>query len=364
MPTPRQARTTANLRLRSAPGSEHSTLAVLPNGQVVTIYDGVEYTGPDRTWSYVTGPGLGWVAREFLTTGSAPPPPPPVSRRFGLHIHQGSPNEGAVKAQIMSMAQAGKLAGVTVINDWQFANALCPFVPYTVLRRVEGAFDPGPPYTGGPGDIETGRVYFTNDFHWGMYQHADPRVILQYGNENNLSHDGWLYQGLMSAANDHGRKVVIFNDSVGATELTFDSQDRPHSEQWARRRDAMVYAIQHGHFVGMHTYGQIDAFFHPVSASDSPGAWRWYGGRFKYLYDTMPDVQPPLLLTEKGPGKSELQRSMGFDVYWADHNAFEALIAALNYLKAYMDWTTGGQGPYGFEGDSLDDWLGLIAARL
>jgi hypothetical protein len=360
MPTQRQVRTTTNLRLRAAPGLTYNTLSVIPNNTAITVFDELRHTDADQVWRYtITGQGVGWVAERYLTSGTTP-----TRGRYGLHIHQGSPREGETKDHIRDLARRGKLAGFVVINDLPFANELIQYCPYGVLRKVEGAYDPGPDYAGNSEDFGRGQRFFTNPFHWGLYATADPRLILQYANENNLSHDGWFYQGLMSAANDFGRKVVIFNDSVGATELTFDSNGQPHSEQWARRRDAMVFAIQHGHFVGMHTYGQIDAFFHPVSASDSPGAWPWYGGRFQYLYATMPDVQPPLLLTEKGPGKSELQRAMGFDTYWADHNAFETRIATLNYVKCYMDWTTGGYGAYGFEGDSLDEWLPLIAARL
>jgi hypothetical protein len=370
VPTPRSAKTTANLRLRTAPGTQYETLSILPSGFSLTVYDELKYTDPALAWAYaVTSRGNGWVAQQYLTSGGPPPPPPPppTGRRWGAHIHQGSPNEGAVKNELRAIARAGKMKGFVAINDWIFASELLsyPGVEYGVLRKVAGPYDPGPDYAGDSADFGRGYRFFTNKFHWEeMYANADPGLILQYNNENNLSHDGEFFRGLMTAASEKGRKVVIFNDSVGATELFFDAQGRPQSPQWARRREAMIMAIELGHFVGMHTYGQIDAFFHPVSASDSPGAWPWYGGRFEQLYASMPDVQPPLLLNEKGPGKSELQRAMGFEVYWADHVAFEAKVAHLPYLKCYMDWTTGGQGPYGFEGDSLDDWLPLIAARL
>lgn len=262
------------------------------------------------------------------------------------------------------MAKAGQLVGATIINDWQFANELSQYAPYVVLRRVQSAFDPGPPVHGDDADYQRGKDFFFDPFFWDMYQHASERVILQYNNENNHADANKFFLGLATSGTSVRRRVVIMNHSVGATDLTFDAQDRPQSPQWARHREVFQYCIAHGHFVGMHTYGQIDHAFHPVSATDNPGAARWYGLRFKYLYASMPDVQPDLLLNEKGPGKSELQRQMGFEVYWADHLAFEGQIADLAYLKAYMDWETGGYGAYGFEGDALDEWMPFIGQRL
>jgi hypothetical protein len=233
------------------------------------------------------------------------------------------------------------------------------------LRRVKSVSDPGNPIKGDGNDYERGRAWVFEPFYWDIYQHADPRVYLQYGNEENQAHDGDFYRGLMDGLKAIGRRAVIFNDSVGATELTYDVDGKPRSGMWERRRAALEQAKRDGHLVGMHSYGVIDAHFHPVSAFDDFGAFKWYGGRVFELYSIMPpSAQPDLVITECGPGKSEWQRQMGIDACWKDMVEFNKIALRYPYLKAFNWWNIGARNPaFGFPGDWIDDFLPELVQR-
>lgn len=227
------------------------------------------------------------------------------------------------------MAKAGKLAGVTVINEIYWANELARYVPLVVYRVVQSDHDQQ-----GQGYREYG---------------ADPRVIYQFDNEWNNPNDCDYQIALMHAADWNGRKVVICNDSVGWTE----------DETWFKRRPALVYARDHGHYVGLHSYGNVSGGYHPATAWDSPDAYRWFAGRFEHLYSLMPDVQPPLILTEWGAGG--YQQDAGADNWNRDRLAMEQRASAIPYLKSFNAWTAGARSPsLGFTRDSLDDWLASV----
>jgi len=246
----------------------------------------------------------------------------------------------------MTLARAGKLAGATIINNLGLASALLPLVPYVVLRICRTDHD-APTATNNTEDA--GRACFVDPFFWSVYAGADSRLILQYGNEENQQHDGSFYVGLMKAADEHGRKVVIFNDSVGATT----------DDMWHGRREALVFAKAHGHFVGLHAYGEIDGTYHPATAWDDPGMWQWFAGRFEHLYNLMPaEAQPDLLLTEWGAGG--YQQDAGLDNWLRDVRTMQAWSVKWPYLKGWFAWTVGGAGLYGFGRDTLDGWLAAL----
>lgn len=224
---------------------------------------------------------------------------------------------------------------MTIINEGYYADALVDYVPYVVFRRVLSDHD--------------------NPVQDYLEYNLDPRVIYQFGNEANVPDDCDHWLQVMHVADAHGRKVVIFNDSVGWTE----------DAVWRARRPALEYALEHGHYVGLHSYGNVTGDYHPATAWDSPDAWRWYAGRFEHLYSLMPDVWPNLLLTEWGAGG--YQQDAGRDNWLRDVAAMEARAAKLPYLKSFNAWTAGGKGSerwpgdrdgsLGFGRDSLNAWL-------
>lgn len=186
---------------------------------------------------------------------------------------------------------------------------------------------------------------------------ADPRVIYQIGNEANVTPDSAHWIGQMKAADAHGRKVVIFNDSVGATS----------DEMWKERIPALLYAFAHGHYVGLHAYGNVsDGQYHPMTAWDSPPAWRWFAGRYEHLYDPANGFpRPKLILSECGAGG--FQRSGGLDNWLRDVREMDRRAQLLPELMSFNFWSAGGKGPdkwpgdpdgmLGFGRDTLDDWL-------
>jgi hypothetical protein len=282
--------------------------------------------------------------------------------RFGLHVH-----EQADLDSIRALARAGLLSSITVINNAAFANEMAGVVPYVIFRQVWSVSDPQPNIRGDSGDERRGMDWYNDSRFWASKQ-TDRRVILQFANEQNMGHiDNKFYLGLMKAADADGRKVVIFNDPVGSDDhYSFDlAKGRFTSPSWNARKEARQYALDHGHCVGMHVYGAIDANFHPVSAFDDEGAWWWYAGRVFGFYMSDPDCQPPLILTEIGPGKAEWQQKSGYSALWKDIMAFEARIKAYPFLKAYNWWTAGACSPmWGFEGACIDAWFPQLTADL
>jgi hypothetical protein len=247
-------------------------------------------------------------------------------------VHLGSPNQGATDARLLELAMAGELDGLTIINRIDLAEKLVPYVRWLVLRFVSSDHDSP-----------------TQDF---QEINCDKRIILQWGNEANVPHDAdhWLRQ--MKAADLVGRKIVIFNDSVGWTS----------DETWRERKPAMEYALLHGHYIGMHCYGNTTGgagHWHPMVAYDNPGDWRWFAGRVQHLYEeVLPQAQPMLIMTECGGGGNQLDA--GVDNWLRDIREMKARAALMPYLKSWHYWTTGGKGGYQFDRDCLDDWLNRL----
>lgn len=204
---------------------------------------------------------------------------------------------------------------------------MCQYVPYTILRKF---------------GVE----------HQGYVRYgADPKVIVQFDNEQNMPDDNAYYLDVMHGADADGhRKVVIFNDSVGVTE----------EPMWRRRRDSLLYAAKNGHYVGLHAYGiTTDGgdIYHPMTELSG---WKWFAGRFVWLYALMPDAQPNLILTECGAGG--FQRSAGSAEIWLkDVCTMSDISQAYPYLQSFHWWTVGGRGALGFERDHLDDWIPVLS---
>lgn len=217
------------------------------------------------------------------------------------------------------------LAGVTVINDIGLAEQLIGIVPLVVLR---------PGCTGYEPTVQD-------------YKHvgADPRIIMQFGNEANQPYDNdhWLRQ-MYDADADGGRKVVIYNDSVGWTE----------DDVWLRRRPSWEYAFYHGHYIGLHAYGITtdgDRIYHPMTELSG---FRYFAGRCLHLYELM-GVKPNLILTECGAGGFQ-QNAGSADVWFADVSKMDSIANAHPWLKSFHWWDYSREG-MGFDRDLINEWV-------
>jgi hypothetical protein len=235
---------------------------------------------------------------------------------MGLHFHY-SPNFDLVRA----LARAGRLAGITIIDDTDFASSLVGHVPYVVLRKY--------------GMEHRGYVEYG----------AAPGVIYQFDNEQQMDPDNDYYLDIMREADRRGRKVVIFNDAVGTTE----------DDRWLRRTEALKYAKAHGHFVGLHAYGDTTKGDNNYCPMTDPSSWRWFAGRYEHLYSLQPpEAQPDLILTECGAGGFQLNATL--DQWLADVRRMNELAQRAPYLKAFNWWTMARPG-LGFDRDILDDYV-------
>jgi hypothetical protein len=241
-----------------------------------------------------------------------------------LHIH-----EPLDLAPVWALAYQHRLAGVTVINDVNLASLLADYVPYVVLRICLSDHD--------------------NPTQSYQELNADPRVIYQFGNEANVKHDTmhWLTQ-MYTADAHNGRKVVIFNDAVGCTE----------DIDWIERRPALEYAKTHGHYVGLHAYGIVTDggdIYHPLTELSG---WRWFGGRWEYLYSLMPpEAQPAFIATEAGAGG--FQRNATALQWLVDVQRMNALTQVYPWFKAFNLWDVTRLG-MGFDQDIINDYLPFL----
>lgn len=240
----------------------------------------------------------------------------------------------------------GVYRSVTVLDDVPLANWLCDYVEFVVLRpyRYSSSF--------GGNSENAGRA----DFH---ELGADPRVIYQFGNEMNIPHDAKWALGLAKEATAHHRRVVLFTDSVGWTEDTV----------WLERKEALLYILENGHFVGIHAYGDVtkgDNTYCPMIDPDHPDAYRWFDGRYEHLYHLnfsedptkVEMIQPDLIFTEAGAGG--FQRNATPQQWLTDVRRENARVNLWPFVKGFNLWTAGGGGALGFERDKLDDRLALL----
>lgn len=174
---------------------------------------------------------------------------------------------------------------------------------------------------------------------------ADPRVIIQCGNEANQEHDvnHWLTQ-MKAADADGGRKVVIFNDAVGCTT----------DAMWQERRPALEYAKAHGHYVGLHCYGDVTKGGSVYCPMTDMSGFRWFAGRVVHLYELMsPEAQPDFIATEAGAGGFQLNATAA--QWLADVRQMDAIVQAYPWYKAFNLWDFGRPG-LGFDRDLINDY--------
>lgn len=372
--------TTRSLNLRSAPRIEPGTvIGSLAQGTVVQTAGFIDEAG--HRWRII--PDLGGVAAERTLSGSATymqagTPQPAASGRYrlaGVHVVEAQAPIG----EIVAMARDGLFALVVVNNNVGLANAVSEAgVPYVVYRVVDTGHDPFPILSGIPArDREIGYEYFFRGVtapgavKWERNRQTHPAVILQYANEWHHPNDGPFYEGLIAAADEQGRRVVILNDAVGNPHMWREGRDprtgivrrsddqtlprdiRDHiandpasrwrSTDWEQRRGALyaclydkagrARAVGRQHFVGYHSYGRPYSF----AAADVQDRV-WFAGRIIELYSIFPEYRPPVLLTEHGPYDA---RFMGAERTLDDIERSEKWLSAYPYIKGFAYWTAG-----------------------
>lgn len=358
------------LRLRDKPSTSGNRIAGLPKGTKLTT-TGVLVIADTYDWYPVADGQSGYAAfgkadKSAIYLGTKPPkvePPPQRDLwRGGLHIH-----EINLRNNIIAAAQAGMFQSVTVINDWQLANILIQWVPYVILRRARSTSDPQPQISGNPErDYEYAKQWIRDPFHWDIFPHADDRVYLQFANEQNGDEEGGFYIGLVDELWRMGLQGIILNHAIGTTGLDYTPAGKPVCPKWMRLKDCLINTKRRKMLVGMHLYGNVkDTILHPLSAYDDLGAAPWYRDSVFACYSLMPpEAQPDLVITEAGPGKSELQRQTGIDACWKDWTLFNQVASRYGYLVAWNWWEAGAMNPdYGFPGDYIDDWLPELVRR-
>lgn len=258
------------------------------------------------------------------------------------------------------------LTGATILNNEGLANALVASgVPYVVGRLCLTDHDPQPPIRGDKSDVQLARDWYYQrggNFPLRNYvESLDKRVIVQVANEQNHPNDGWFYTGLIQTAQADGRRVVIFNDSVGNPGDGHEVDGRFISDTWQRRIDVGVLRLckQTQNYVGYHGYGKPEDY--PGSAIGDDDAWKWYGGRILQAYKTTPaDSQADILYTECGTFRASYQ---GIDFTLADMRGYNTRLQGTP-VKCVMYWEAGGRGDRTFDRSCLDPALPAIAGLL
>lgn len=315
--------------------------------------------------------------------------------KFGLHIHQGSPDPNWSHNQVSRGVQRKRVKAVMIINDIDLGNRYdnegCEIVG---IRPVAGDGDTHGATTGTPDDIAMGRDHLRKDINMEFHRRLNKQVYLQpYAcNERNHTNDGYFYLGMMMEADRIGRKLMVFGDGVGHPADFRESapgSNRYISEAWDNRvmSGAARYAKEHGHIYIYHGYGRMVGqketpdpgsalWFSPdgqiVNRDD--GAWFWYGGRHLSYYSVLkpngqplvpPDCRMDIVLGEAGPSDAIWR---GVKVLTDDATGYNIRLADDPYTKAICYWTVGGgpdpgndgKGQYKFYYSMIDHELSAI----
>lgn len=278
--------------------------------------DSVSVEMESLSGGYVRERRSGWIAIQYLKDTppikEPPPAPPPVRKwKLGFHVTP-SDNIPAFELQFKRLHNANRLAMLTIVNDIGLANRMVAYgIPYVVHRSVNDGKEVHEWLAGNASDLTKGANCYNSPAN--HLSELDPRVIIQmYGcNEQNRpiygQPDGYFYLGAMQAADREGkgRKLVIFNDSVGNPDISVVN-GRVVSTAWRDRKASgvMAYAYAHKHFVGSHVYGAPEC--NPGSAIYPDGHrnddnWFWYANRWHAGYSLMAANEKPMVLgTEAG----------------------------------------------------------------
>jgi hypothetical protein len=371
--------TAANLRLRVAASITAAPILTIPaNTKLTLLGDPITVDGY-VWWKTVIPTGqTGYAAersvdRKYILMVDKYDPPvvippvvippiPPSSTKIthGVHIHEGfAPHVPGVLKQ---MAQTGKMACAVVINDGAIANMLvqngCKYVLYRVWANegMPGDLD------GSPTDVYRGKDWWES--HKRAFDSVDRKVYLQIQNEQNHPYDGYYYLGVMQAADQDGRKIAIFSDSVGNPSDVHEENGRFVSGVWSRRvaSGAMRYGKANGHIVCLHQYGRVTPYgketADPGSAiwpdgTRDDGAYKWYGGRHVGVWrDLIPDdSKMGIIVGEAGPSDAIYR---GSTQVISDMRGYQLRYGSDPYILGYAFWTFGGAGNLGFGYSTMD----------
>lgn len=245
---------------------------------------------------------------------------------MGLHFHY-SQHE----AEFIALCEAGKVASCTIIDNTGLCERIAPFVQWPVLR------------------------WFGRE-HQGFVEYGaqNSRIIYQFDNEQNDPFDVAYYMDILTIAIAKRRRVVLFNDSVGATTI----------ETWLRRKPVLRLAKISGFGIAAtHLYGDVtkgDNNYCPMLDPAHPGAFPYFDGRIFGLYDAVPeDCRPPFIATEAGAGGYQLNAS---EDQWVSENVrFNLYVQNYEWFKAFNKWTETRIG-MGFDRDMIDPYVHRLAA--
>lgn len=352
---------TANLNLRSSPSIDarnpKSNIVVqVPEGAELELVEGIPpikegqyeftavlYRNPLATKNTLAN-RIGWAATLFLRESAPPPPPPPppppTSKRiFGLHYYYLTTPYYPEYDYFWRMVKEKLVSTVVVVNELGVANQLAEMgVPNVVLRLGVTGDDPDPntnlpipktppnllpPFTGTLNDFKLGQEWFQANWAIGADK-ADPRVILQIGNEWQIREDipecdNHFWRGAIAEADRANRILAVFNDSVGTPDID-PVQGGYKSKVWEARRGAIMATLVDGanqtrrpdrrHVISYHAYSKEG----PYKATD-PDAWNWWAGRLHLVFGSpdslYPTLRPRILYTEYGSFDASVPKMPG-----------------------------------------------------
>lgn len=218
------------------------------------------------------------------------------------------------------------MRGCTIIDDTDLCDRVAPYVDYPVLRKY--------------GMERRGFV---------EYGSRNEKVIYQFDNEQNDPFDIAYYIDILNAAIVRKRRVVLFNDSVGATT----------EETWRRREPVLRKAKSSGYGIAaLHCYGDVtkgDNTYCPMLDPEHPGAFKYFDGRVFELYKLMPpEAQPPFMATEAGAGGFQLNATE--DQWVSSNTRYDNYCQVYPWYLCFNDWTMTRFG-MGFDRDMIDAYV-------
>ncbi len=309
----------------------------------------------------------GWIAVQYLSETppvKEPPPAPAPTRKWKIGFHV-VPSDNTVfyEEQFKRLHDKGLLSLLTIVSNVELANRMVAYgVPYVVHRSVNDGKEAHEWLAGNTSDLAKGAAAFNNPAnHLGE---LDPRVIIQmYAcNEQNRpiygQPDGYFYLGAMRECDREGkgRKLVIFNDSVGNPDIAVVN-GRIISTAWRDRKlsGVMAYAFEHGHYNGQHIYGAPEcepgAAIYPDGHRDDT-QYFWHADRWRAGYSLLAaNEKPKVLGTEGGLYCAGYK---GRDWLLNDMDGYQTRLGGDPLVGGVAYWTLGDKGGWAFSDYSRD----------
>lgn len=334
----------AGMRVRRRPGIDDTNnppFTQLPLNTNIRIFEGETVNKDSYIWQALrlANDDLGWMVSTYKgapTFGDvAPPLPKPTKNLIGLHLLQNAPLTVILDMARRLKSTGSPLAGVTVVNNVEAANALVDLCSGPVVFRADPNGNDKPDWsTFGDSTksfYDAGVMWLNSRYR--AYMELDPRVYWQVTNEPGYHPlDGHFWRGVMDHVYGWGRRAAIFADAVG------NPKDNDFLQKWKNRTAALIQAKRDKHVVVYHAYSIKG---NPAGRVSPMPDLLYNELRVKTVWDTLPPEAQALIVIGEAASEHDYGLFQGIENCVAFASTLADLYSALPYVVSVNLWTTG-----------------------